>query len=235
MPCSNTLFRFLPAQWALKTLSERRLRVSRIAELNDPFEWRIGSPGETPEQAARGRQVFDGFAQTINTKLGIISMSAVATDPVIWAHYADSHKGMAFEFDHYRVSGLHAIVYSHALPMFDVTRFIDEGVDNEPVFHVLLAALCRKSTTWAYEREYRVHLELSECDEEDGHYFTPIPENFLKRVILGIRCETTKAEVEKALAGGGFSCVEVVQARMSDTSYEILWGGAPESSHEKGV
>jgi hypothetical protein len=43
----------------------------------------------------------------------------------------------------------------------------------------------------------------------------------LKRVILGVRCEA-KREVEQALAEGGLADVEIIQARMSDTSYEVL-------------
>ncbi len=222
MPASITLYRFLSAEWALKTLRERRLRASRIAELNDPFEWRIGTIAETSEQAEGGRLAFDAFVKRINNQWGIISMSAEATDPVIWSHYADSHKGIALEFDHYRDPGLHAVAYSHALPTFDVTKFISEGLGSDYIQGVLRAALGRKSITWGYEREYRAHLDLTKCDEDGGHYFTRIPDDFLKRVILGIRCEATKAKVEQALAAGGFSDVEIVQARMSDTSYEIL-------------
>lgn len=222
MPASITLYRFLASKWALKTLTERRLRASRIVELNDPFEWRVGTIAETSELAESGRLAFDDFVKRINNQWGIVSMSAIATDPVIWSHYADSHKGIALEFDHDRGSGLHAISYSHALPTFDVTKFVGEGYDNQYTLGVLRTALGRKSLTWSYEREYRAHLDLSKCDVEEGHYFTSIPDNFLKRVILGIRCEVSRSDVESALAAGGFTDVEVVQSRMSETAYEIL-------------
>ena len=222
MAASITLYRFLAAEWALESLRKRRLRISRIAELNDPFEWRVGTIAETLQQAEAGRLTFDAFLERINNQWGIVSMSAEATDPVIWSHYADSHKGIALEFDHYRDSGLYAIAYSHALPTFDVTKFISAGLGEDYIQGVLRAALCRKSITWGYEREYRSHLDLIKCDKEDGHYFSQISDNFLKRVILGIRCEVTKADVEAALAQGGFTDIEVVQARMSETAYEIL-------------
>jgi hypothetical protein len=222
MPASITLYRFLAAEWALRTLRERRLRASRIIELNDPFEWRIGTIAETLEQAEAGRVSFDAFVKRINDQWGIISMSAVHSDPVIWSHYADSHKGIALEFDHERDTGLHAIAYSHALPMFDVTRFLREGLTSEYTLGVIRTALGRKSITWSYEREYRAHLDLTKCDEDGGHYFSSIPDDFLKRVILGIRCDTPTAEVEQALEASGFHGVPVVRARMSETAYEIL-------------
>jgi hypothetical protein len=224
MPASITLYRFLAAEWALKTLSERRLRASRIIELNDPFEWRIGTIAEIPELAEAGRRAFDDFVTRINDQWGIISMCAVASDPVVWSHYADSHKGIALEFDHDRDTGLHAVTYSHALPLFDVSKLVSEGWDSQYTLGILRTALGRKSLTWSYEREYRAHLDLTKCDKDDGHLFTTIPDDFLKRVILGIRCKTTIEEVEQVLQAGGFKNVPIVRARMSETEYEIIHG-----------
>ena len=75
MPASITLYRFLAAKWALKTLRERRLRVSRIAELNDPFEWRIGTIADTPETAEIGSNAFDSSVRRFHDQFGIISLS----------------------------------------------------------------------------------------------------------------------------------------------------------------
>lgn len=87
---------------------------------------------------------------------------------------------------------------------------------------VLRTSLGRKSLSWSYEREYRAHLDLSKCDQDDGNYFTRIPDNFLKRVILGLRCATPIEEVEQALKAGGFNSIPIIRARMSDTGYEII-------------
>jgi hypothetical protein len=57
---------------------------------------------------------------------------------------------------------------------------------------------------------------------DGANYFKPIPENFLTRVILGVRCTATEADVERSLKQGGLAPVPIVRARMSDTSYEIL-------------
>lgn len=222
MAASIILYRFLAAEWALKTIQERRLHVSRIAKLNDPFEWRIGTIGATSMMADIGRQTFDSFVERINDQWGLISMSAEVSDPVIWSHYADCHRGIALEFDHYRDPGLYSISYSHSLPTFDVTKFISEGLGDDYIQGVLRSALCRKSITWGYEREYRAHFDLPACEQEGGDYYSRIPDDFLKRVILGIRCEVTEQEVEQALEAGGFQGVPVVRAQMSDTAYEIL-------------
>ena len=222
MPASITLYRFLAAEWALKSLRERRLRASRILDLNDPFEWRVGSIAATPAESEAGRLAFDDFVKRINNFWGIISMSDSAADPVVWSHYADSHKGICLEFDHVRDSGLYAIAYSHSLPTFDVSKYMSEGNSTDYIQSVLRSALGRKSLSWSYEREYRAHLDLSKCDEDGGNYFSRIPDNFLKRVILGIRCATPTEEVEQALKAGGFNSIPIIRARMSDTGYEII-------------
>jgi hypothetical protein len=222
MSDSITLYRFLSARWALKTLEERRFRVSRITELNDPFEWRIGVVGDSSNHIEIGRKTFDEFVTRFNEKIGIISLSAIAHEPVLWSHYADSHQGIALEVDYEREGGLESVSYSHALPTFNVSHFLAQRSGDKYTQRILRETLARKSLAWSYEREHRVHLDLPECEEEDGQFYQPIPDDFLRRVILGIRCQTSVGEVRKILAASGLSSVEVVQARMSDTAYEIL-------------
>lgn len=222
MPSTITLYRFLAAKWALKTLREHRLHVSRISKLNDPFEWRIGAIADTPEHARIGREAFDAFVGRLDNQFGIISMCARNSDPVIWSHYADSHKGIALEFEHLRTDDLHAVTYSHALPTFDVTR-LQDNPDREYTGKILREALCRKSLTWGYEHEYRIHYNLHEDCEPDGdEFFIPIPDVSLSRVILGLRCDTTIIEVKNALEAGGFRDVPIVLTTMSETAYEIV-------------
>jgi Protein of unknown function (DUF2971) len=223
MPATVKIYRYLEAEWGLKTLREKRLKVSNIKGLNDPFEWRVGTIGDDVKHAAAGREAFDEFFDRLNKQFGMISYSAELSDPVIWSHYADKHKGIALQFDHLVVEELLPIVYCHALPTFDVTGFLENGSDTNYTLSVLKMAHGRKSPSWAYEKEYRVHFHFAtQCQEEAGIFYKQIPDYFLKRVILGVRCTVTKPEVEHALAEGGLADVEVVQARMSDTSYEIL-------------
>ena len=49
MPDSILLYRYLDAAAALKTIESRLLRISRLRDLNDPFEMRMGVTGTIPE------------------------------------------------------------------------------------------------------------------------------------------------------------------------------------------
>jgi hypothetical protein len=223
MPDSILLCRFMKAEWALKSLQEARLRVSRIKELNDPFEWRVGSKADNPNDQAFMREILERSCDRLHDRFGILCFSGWNSDPVIWSHYADSHQGIALEFDHFIAPGLHEVQYENKRPVFDFDHQRRTGGDPAYTRGLLEQFLSRKAPSWAYEREYRVAFELgSECTMDGANYFKPIPENFLTRVILGVRCTATEAAVERSLKQGGLDPVPIVRARMSDTSYDIF-------------
>lgn len=52
------------------------------------------------------------------------------------------------------------------------------------------------STNWAYAEEFRKWEDLEAEEKENGHYFASFSEALvLKQVILGHRCETTRAQL----------------------------------------
>ena len=79
----------------------------------------------------------------------------------------------------------------------------------------------QKSTGWAYEREYRVFTDLEQCEVGSGHYFTRIPKDFVRRIILGHQCSLDERYVRKLLSQAGLDAVEVARATMSSSSYLI--------------
>jgi len=87
-------YKFLDEHFGLKSLREKRLKISTLPDLNDPFELlpyemsdrnRRSALRETRDQLARNR--------------GILCFSADWTDPVIWAHCSDKHRGLCLGFD----------------------------------------------------------------------------------------------------------------------------------------
>lgn len=76
MPATVKIYRYLETKWAIKTLRERRLKVSHIKGLNDPFEWRIGTIADDMTHATAGREAFDEFVDRLNKQFGMISYSA---------------------------------------------------------------------------------------------------------------------------------------------------------------
>src|ERR1039458_5967475 len=98
-PKSILLYRFLDAAAALKTIESRQFRISRLRDLNDPFEWRFGYKLNNPELEATINAWRESVFESRNKVVRIICFSATPKEPVLWSHYADKHRGVAFEVD----------------------------------------------------------------------------------------------------------------------------------------
>lgn len=149
------------------------------------------------------------LANVLHTRVGILSLSEDALEQLLWAHYADSHKGFAIEFDaehpyfHRRRSDDDE--FYHLRPVRYVHRnasgraLID--LDGEDL-------LLTKAPAWSYEKEWRMLLPLQDATrviEVDGdivHLFQ-FPLSAITQVILGARSsealrEALVAEVDKS-------------------------------------
>jgi len=83
-------YKFLNEHFGLKSLSEKRIKISEIHELNDPFELIPFDLGDRRHRVAMIRM----RDQLASDGIGILCFSATWSDPVIWAHYSDKHKGI---------------------------------------------------------------------------------------------------------------------------------------------
>jgi hypothetical protein len=87
-------YKFLDAHFGLKSVYERRLKQSRIDELNDPFEvtpYVLTDPNI--------RQAFLKTRDYLAKDRGMMCFSADWSNPVIWAHYSDKHRGICLGFE----------------------------------------------------------------------------------------------------------------------------------------
>jgi len=215
------LFRFLSADSALKTIRQRAFKVGRIAELNDPFEWRIGVAGVLEEFHDRVRVAQQEIIDNLTVHTGIMCFSDTATDPILWSHYADQHRGVAFEVEYAIVPSLYQVSYSDDRPIVDVRNLFAGTLAESYLEPIVRRLFVQKSRSWAYEREYRVFINLKECVARGSMFFTKIPEDFLKRVILGFRCSLAESNVRDELEKAGMADVKVVRAKDCCESYAI--------------
>jgi hypothetical protein len=87
-------YKFLSVQCGLKSLYERRLKIARLDELNDLFElvpFTFSDEGE--------RWAVEQTRLELGKRYGIVCFSADWSNPVIWAHYSDKHRGVSLGFD----------------------------------------------------------------------------------------------------------------------------------------
>ena len=86
-------YKFLDENFGMKSLREKRLKISLLDDLNDPFEL---LPYEMADRNKRAALNAQRKHMAINH--GILCFSATWKDPVLWAHYANKHKGLCLAF-----------------------------------------------------------------------------------------------------------------------------------------
>jgi len=220
MPDAIRLFRFLNATAAIRSIETTSFRVGRVSEFNDPFDWRFVLRNYVPGTELLVQTVQEETLRYLNSRFGVICFSDTLEDPVLWSHYADHHRGVVLEVDHLKNDLLHPVIYTHERPVVDVA-LLRRPEDRPSLLDAVKTMLARKSPGWSYEREYRVFADLSSCFVADGSYFLQIPKDFLKRVILGLRCPIDEMYIRRSLDLAGFPEVEVARAFDDNLSYQI--------------
>jgi hypothetical protein len=70
------------------------LKLSRIYDLNDPFEL---TPFDLTDAGIR--EAFLKTRDEVGEERGLLCFSSGWSDPVIWAHYSDRHRGLCLGFE----------------------------------------------------------------------------------------------------------------------------------------
>jgi len=181
------LYHLTPLQHALSNITKSRLKVSRLSDLNDPFEL-MGL------NALHGqvRRLVREFKGTFDSQTGLLCFSEDWTSPVMWSHYAAKHQGICLGFDVQRMS-VEKVDY-------ETKRLLPELAESEMPFGLtdeLKARLQRtKCHEWSYEQEWRKLVPLNEATTEGDLQFHPFDESLqLAEVILGPNCETSLDDV----------------------------------------
>jgi len=213
---SIKLYKYLPARYAVACVESRQIRVSTFDTLNDPYEITPCFLFGTGELRVDEELFVKSWKNLFVKNYGMISMSTVLKDPVLWAHYADSHQGIVLEFDCFLSDNLVEVKYNNARPVIDLQKW-----DHHNHTEIMKDVLRIKWESWRYENEYRSYVELEKCVTRNMLYFWPIPDRFLTRIILGNRCTLSAEYMSRALKQNKFTETEIVSAKLSNTTYEI--------------
>jgi hypothetical protein len=220
---SILLYRFMSSNAALKTIESRSFRVGRLKEFNDPFEWRMGITGIIPQGQEMAKLAMDRFIEDVDGWMGVFCFSASATEPVLWSHYADKHRGVAFELNHpIDPERLIKMEYTNERPIVDASRLFKPEEVNAYLLERLNKLMRQKSLGWSYEQEYRSFVDLvKDCDITGGDYFRRIPDKVVNKVILGFQSPLEEKYIRKALSKVGLGSAEVTRARMCLETYSV--------------
>jgi len=159
----------------------------------------------------------------------LLSVSQEARSTVMWAHYADKHKGaiIGIDFDRifpkYRIK-MNEVTYSKQRPKMDV---LDDSEKEENFGKTLIT----KSDEWTYEKEFRVifgdaylmDLErqglacLKDFNGKKTWFLRLNPES-IKEIIFGLYTEESlKLAIRKLTEQSELQHIKLYQAKESET------------------
>ena len=222
-----------------------RLKISSPAGFNDPFEFvplftsprsdvladgaiRIGWPPDTAKkfsallsEAWGGEETayLQAFHQKlINDAYGVICLSGKNDNLLMWAHYADNHRGFCIGFDFSKAPiplDVSSVTYSNDRPELD-TEAMMKGLPQEDRARRVIFT---KSKDWEYEDEFRAFVGNLPVQRPVFYFITPL---CVRSIILGLRSETElESRIRQILNGPEFAHVCLFRATMHASKFAL--------------
>jgi hypothetical protein len=206
------VYHFTNQIYGLKDIRERRLKISNMADLNDPFEF-VAAETSNP----KNRKIINSVRDELAKENGLVCFSRNWRSPVQWGHYADRHRGLCLGFE-IPSSVLCQVNYiASRMPWPSDSWPWPPGV-KQYFFGQLMAT---KFSHWSYEDEYRLFCSRQSPDS-DGHYYVNFSDSLkLVKVLVGAKATVTRSELSTAL-GDLSSNVETIKVRPAFRSFRIV-------------
>lgn len=218
------LYKFMSQEFALQAIRDKRLKISNIDKANDPFEFnalKIKDDGHYQAWEDTKEQLFENR--------GMICLSAVWDNPLLWGHYADNHYGIALGFQ-IQAKEKYLLKVKYVSERIKCEDFFDKAKKcaSQPVVerntHRIIST---KFRDWSYEKEYRFYCNADEKNPYSGLYFFDFKQNGkeifkLRKIILGIRSVLDKSKLEQCLKLSKIDDVSIIQTQVSRQAFSIV-------------
>jgi hypothetical protein len=204
-------YHFTSAQHAIDDITNLRIKVTRIDDANDPFEFAGLS---TMDDAVRDE--ITSWKEQASKEIGLLCFSKDWRSPALWAHYSARHCGICLGFWAKKAT-LQEVVYNNQrtdIAYKDRPRGLSTGIKK--------FLLTVKAQDWSYEEEVRRCVKLTETIEVDGKQYFQFDDTLkLSEIILGARYRETPDYVRSLLPE---TCrgVAVFQARPAHGFFKMV-------------
>lgn len=203
----------MEARWALKVLSDQRVKVSSFDDVNDSFELLA-----TSLISKVSRDVMKKHIDRMSKCFKFLSFCENWSSPVMWGHYGDNHRGIVLEFE-ITESLLEKVNYIGErlhINLEDITTF-----SGKQIYDLQIKMLTSKYADWAYEKEQRVILMKDEVEKVGKHYFLNFSADFkVTAVIKGIRNESSNKDIQSSKKSP--HPLDIFQARNAFKSFQVV-------------
>jgi len=201
------VYHFTTQAGGMAILRSRRIRLSRLKTLNDPFELLAVEASDKLT-----RSFLRSNRDEVHETTGFVCFSKGWQNPVQWGNYADRHRGLCLGFD---VSDQHLseVHYQPERVPAKEFRAIAAAQDVE--------SLRRIGTTkydhWSYENEVRSIYKLTGADADGYEYVAFNTDLKLREVLVGANNITlSRRELFGAINGLGHINIKKVRPSFKD-------------------
>ncbi len=153
---------------------------------------------------------------------GVLSLSELWNNILMWSHYGDFHKGICVGFHEklMRDSNMFGkggpVMYSEEFPFLD--PFIDFSKDEEKRTFRYFQETHSKAKDWSYEKEYRLGTTFPHKPSISDRTFT-IPDEFYSEIVLGV--DFPKDDKEELINIARSKSIPIYQAVKVPFKFEI--------------
>jgi hypothetical protein len=231
-----TLFRFRQINDSLwYELLQSSIFHSAPEDFNDPFDCRVDTEKAliralSADLSQERRTALEDIQRKFRAKrpsefdLGVCCFTNNAEDPLMWAHYADMHRGVCLTYKFPPTYFSDRYPPSDTAPYFVGCEAVSYGDDaytdwlingdlqvehDEPIERAASRTLVSKADCWRHEEEFRTVTSRSKW----AMHFEP---HFLKQVIFGLRTSDNDKRKVGAIALRNNPDVAFMQATVSD-------------------
>lgn len=190
---------------------------------------------ETPEDR---HIMLPILKNAMNREIGVLSLTEKPCNLLMWAHYANKHKGFVIEFDDNHSffdqrtkpgelrGHLIKVRYSKQRP--EIILYDPNLSDLENLNNWINNFLCVKSDHWEYEQEWRMFYTLRECKNKikkgtQEICLIPLPLDCIKGIILGFNMkEENKHELVDLLKSDKkYSHIKLSQTELDEKEFRL--------------
>jgi hypothetical protein len=205
----------------IDSLVNPSLYFAKPNSLNDPFDCRIdlqnsfaraasSTTGDRKKWLSQFLDVQPFFEnwKIVMDGLGVCCFSSTAVDTLLWAHYADNHRGVCLEYrlppscildPPFRLAAGGAVDY-RTEPLTEWLKNGSFDMDKDSFIKaVALIYLRAKSPAWSYEKEARII--------RSGHGAYKIRGDFLTQVCFGLHTPQDDIDLILKLARDYCGCI----------------------------
>jgi hypothetical protein len=212
-------------------IKEQFLRTFKGRNINPPVDWEQ-KLDELTKTGKLQKKLEDDLREYIYDYIRkglLLSVSQEKKSTVMWAHYADKHKGVVIGIDFDRIfpkSGIkmNEVIYSEKRPKMDV-------LDNSEKEKNFGKTVITKSDKWDYEKEFRAMFNdayLMDLEQQGlaclkdfndkKTWFLRLNPKSIKEIIFGLYTEESlKLAIRKLTEQSELQHIKLYQAEESET------------------